>query len=165
MTVETAVHATARGSRWSIRFEVPSIGTLWRSNGSGTQLRPVAPPDVVQVPLWLAVRYWKPTGKGVSDVRWRPPSACTLVTQGNHGLATAEAVYRVSSPYDHALDPRWYCNPTELTREGLLVDVRMEENAGCKHRAVGGDDVPRVGVVIPALIGVPNGNDEVTYRR
>jgi hypothetical protein len=55
-------------------------------------------------------------------------------------------------------NPRRYLDVAEAAGEGLLVDVRMIEDAGLQDRAVGSQDLELVGIMLPAAVGMGDGD-------
>jgi len=53
---------------------------------------------------------------------------------------------------------RRYLDVAEAAGEGLLVDVRMIEDAGPQDHAVGSQDLELVGIMLPAAVGMGDGD-------
>lgn len=52
-------------------------------------------------------------------------------------------------------------NPAQATRKGLLIHVGVSQYPGGENPPVWRKDLPAIGVVIPAAIGMPQGDIKV----
>src|SRR5204863_9574661 len=69
-------------------------------------------------------------------------------------LGAPEAMHGVVRADADAVDGGRERQALERARHGLLLDVRMLEDARAEHVAVGSEDLVAVGVVLPALVGM-----------
>lgn len=75
-------------------------------------------------------------------------------------LFPGDTVDGVAGAHGHPRNAVRNLHATQAAGEGLFVDVGMMQDAGGKHFPAGRHDLPSVGVVVPALIGVTDGHIE-----
>ncbi len=49
-------------------------------------------------------------------------------------------------------------NSAQAAGKGLFIDVRMNQNPAAQKRPIGTENLPTVGIMVPAFIGVTKGD-------
>ena len=88
-----------------------------------------------------------------------------LLPQRNYDLSATEPMYRVSRSNANTREIWGHLDGAEFACERLLSHVRMAQNARCQDRSILREDLPGIRVVAPALVVVPNRNDEGAHQR